>query len=107
MDAWGLKKFDSRGLPLPFAALDPILIGRAKAQVRLRFYQSLANGIDNWGAHWVVKHTIRGWRRGLMRTNTSGRVGGEQRSRGATMGSAKGGRRGSRGQNGNFRRDGP
>jgi len=35
--------------------------------VRNKYYQYLRPAIDNWGAHWLVKHSVTNWRKGVIR----------------------------------------
>lgn len=39
----------------------------AKTDVLNKYYTQLGPGIDNWGGHWLVKHSVTNWRKGYIK----------------------------------------
>lgn len=72
MREYNLQCLDSHGTPCPLSELPTEDVNNAKNDVQQKFPFYLGKAINNWGAHWLVKHSVSNWRRGMLQRSAKG-----------------------------------
>ncbi|RPB18911.1 hypothetical protein L211DRAFT_853675 [Terfezia boudieri ATCC MYA-4762] len=65
-----LQCVDENGTPYAFSELDIERVNNAKNDVQQKFPSYLSKAINNWGAHWLIKHSVSNWRKCMMKKST-------------------------------------